>query len=152
MLSYIYEIPVTLHRMTVMYNIVRDRIHWFFTGEQCEISMITKEQARCTIKLTPLLHVLKHCGSTTYSTLSIPHAEAKFLDVIGTKKSYQFSSLPCTVTTTNGFYPPPPPSSKSGLKLFCKVNIACIQKPQLFTCDAHRFSSAQEQDTCSIRL
>jgi hypothetical protein len=42
------------------------------------------------------------------------------------QKSEEFSSLLFTVTSTNGFYspPPPPPSlSKSGLKLFCNINI-----------------------------
>jgi hypothetical protein len=37
----------------------------FITGLQCGAHMITEERLRCTITQIPLLHALKHCGSTT---------------------------------------------------------------------------------------
>ncbi len=77
---------MTLYRMTVMYNIVRDRIHalilYSFTMRYSYDHRRTYAIHNYTDTFTACTQA---CGSTTYRTLSTPHAEAEFLDVIGTK-------------------------------------------------------------------
>jgi hypothetical protein len=58
--------------------------------------------------------------STAEIQLNSRSTEAKFLDVIGTKKSHEFSSLLFTVTSTTDFTPLP--LSESCLKLACNLN------------------------------